>query len=344
MGFGIRSSCLIYNTVQDQVLGIGTNALQSVTTGISNYAVGLSAGISVTSGQFNILIGVQVGYHLTTGCYNTLIGWNTGYGVSATCGIQHWNTMVGYGAGELGGLQNYNTIIGLQAGYGNCGCCNVMIGTLAGYSGTRYSTLFNTFIGYYAGCTVTTGNCNTIIGTCHNLAITSGNQHLLISAGQTAVTFCPTAQIWANTTGFGFGNTAPACAVHVTGNVVASLDITAYYSDRRLKENIIIIDCAIEKIQKIKGVSYNVNKLGQDFGFEDTGLQYGLLADEVEKVLPEAVTLAPFDLDENKNSRTGENYQTVKYEKVIPLLIESIKELDNRIEKIYTKIRKVKIV
>ena len=57
----------------------------------------------------------------------------------------------------------------------------------------------------------------------------------------------------------------------------------------------------------------------------------GVLAQDVEKVLPEAVKPAPFDLiriDENTEiSRSGENYKTVQYEKLVPLLIEAIKEL-----------------
>jgi hypothetical protein len=53
----------------------------------------------------------------------------------------------------------------------------------------------------------------------------------------------------------------------------------------------------------------------------------GLFADELEAVLPEAVKLAPFDRDENGRSKTGENYKTIQYDKVVPLLVEAIKEL-----------------
>jgi hypothetical protein len=49
-------------------------------------------------------------------------------------------------------------------------------------------------------------------------------------------------------------------------------------------------------------------------------------------VLPEAVKLAPFDNDGNDNSISGENYLTVQYEKLVPLLLESIKELNKKVE------------
>ena len=70
----------------------------------------------------------------------------------------------------------------------------------------------------------------------------------------------------------------------------------------------------------------------------------GVLAQQVQKVLPQAVALAPFDADwtrdengatdgtGNQYSRSGENYLTVKYEKLAPLFIEAIKEQDLKIE------------
>jgi hypothetical protein len=59
------------------------------------------------------------------------------------------------------------------------------------------------------------------------------------------------------------------------------------------------------------------------------------------QVLPEAVKPAPFDLiriDENTEiSRSGENYQTVQYEKLVPLLIEAIKELNKEVQQLKGK-------
>ena len=60
----------------------------------------------------------------------------------------------------------------------------------------------------------------------------------------------------------------------------------------------------------------------------------GVFAQDVEKVQQEAVELAPFDNDSDDNSISGENYLTVQYEKLVPLLIESIKELKKEIEEL----------
>jgi hypothetical protein len=52
----------------------------------------------------------------------------------------------------------------------------------------------------------------------------------------------------------------------------------------------------------------------------------------VQAVLPEVIKPAPFDTDENGASKSGENYLTVQYEKIVPLLIEAIKELSKKVE------------
>ena len=64
----------------------------------------------------------------------------------------------------------------------------------------------------------------------------------------------------------------------------------------------------------------------------------GVIAQEIQEVLPEAVAFAPFDRDENDNSKSGENYLTVRYEKIVPLLIEAIKELQLEVDIIKKKI------
>jgi hypothetical protein len=70
----------------------------------------------------------------------------------------------------------------------------------------------------------------------------------------------------------------------------------------------------------------------------------GVIAQEVEKVLPQVVKLAPFDIeyiDGTKKSKSGENYKTVQYEKLIPLLIEAIKEQNNKIDYLQEQITKL---
>jgi hypothetical protein len=111
------------------------------------------------------------------------------------------------------------------------------------------------------------------------------------------------------------------------GEIVATNEITAYYSDRRLKENVKVIDNAIEKVLTLNGITYTPNDLAESFGYNKNTKIVGLFADEVNAVLPEAVKMAPFDRGEDGNSKSGENYKTIQYEKLVPLLVEAIKEL-----------------
>ena len=63
-----------------------------------------------------------------------------------------------------------------------------------------------------------------------------------------------------------------------------------------------------------------------------------LIAQEIQKVIPDAVTTAPFDTDENGNSKTGEEYLTVQYERLIPILVQAIKEQQLKVKELLQKI------
>lgn len=123
--------------------------------------------------------------------------------------------------------------------------------------------------------------------------------------------------------GFSVGTTADpgAGAIYATGN------ITAYYSDQRLKTVSGRIENALDKVDSLSGVYYTNNDVAKAHGYTSEDVQVGVLAQEVEAVLPQVVKAAPFDLDENGNSKSGENYKTVQYDRLVPLLIEAIKEL-----------------
>jgi hypothetical protein len=129
-----------------------------------------------------------------------------------------------------------------------------------------------------------------------------------------------------------------AASSGVSGEIRAANQITAYYSDERLKENIETITNALDKVVSLRGVTYTANQLAESFGFTNKETQVGVLAGDVKKVLPEAVKPAPFDLiriDENTEiSSSGENYMTVQYEKLVPLLIEAIKELKAEVDEL----------
>jgi len=132
--------------------------------------------------------------------------------------------------------------------------------------------------------------------------------------------------------------------VRTSNTFYAGGDVVAYSSDIRLKENIKPIDNAIDKIMKLNGVYYTWKDMVTDVGF--TPLQkdeVGVLAQEVQEVLPEVVTAAPFDCEIDPptgktQSKSGQNYLTVKYEKLVPLLIEAIKEQQTTIQQLNSRI------
>jgi hypothetical protein len=135
-----------------------------------------------------------------------------------------------------------------------------------------------------------------------------------------------------------------AAGVDVIGAITATGDITAYSSDKRLKTNIEIINDPLSKINKLSGFTYDWARdkciiAGFDANDEK---QIGVFAQDVQSVIPEAVKLAPFDRDDNGNSKSGDNYLTVQYEKIVPLLIESIKEQQKQINELRNEVELLK--
>ena len=113
-------------------------------------------------------------------------------------------------------------------------------------------------------------------------------------------------------------------ALHITGDVEATGDIVAFASsDERLKDNIQPIDNPLEKLSQISGKTFDWNEEKQNIY---KGRDYGVIAQEIEAVLPELV-----------NTREDTGYKAVKYDKLVPLLIESIKELQKQIEELKSK-------
>jgi len=114
---------------------------------------------------------------------------------------------------------------------------------------------------------------------------------------------------------------AQTSGIHrATGNIISNT------SDARLKTNIENIPNALDKVLSLNGVTYNWNENTPD-DFDKEKTEVGLIAQEVQKVLPEIIHDAPFDRDLDGNSISGEEYITLQYERVVPLLVEAIKEL-----------------
>jgi hypothetical protein len=118
---------------------------------------------------------------------------------------------------------------------------------------------------------------------------------------------------------FGVGTAASG----TPGEIRATNNITAYFSDDRLKKRLGNIENALAKVMTLNGFQYEANETAQALGYT-VKPEIGLSAQEVQAVLPEVVVPAPID----------EQYLTIHYERVIPLLVEAIKELKKEIDEL----------
>lgn len=138
-----------------------------------------------------------------------------------------------------------------------------------------------------------------------------------------------------------YGGTTQVGTLTGTGNLSVTGEVTAYSSDSRLKTDVIEIDNALDKVSAIRGVtfSWDVGK-AKELGFQPhTGRDIGVIAQEVQAVLPEAVRPAPFDWDNiEQASRSGEDYLTVQYEKLTALLIEAVKQLKTEVDELRSRL------
>jgi hypothetical protein len=125
-----------------------------------------------------------------------------------------------------------------------------------------------------------------------------------------------------------------------SGPIHCTNDIIAYYSDERLKNKTGLIVGALDKVKKLSGFYYTNNELANSFGFNDKDVKVGVSAQEVQAVLPMAVKPAPFDCEKGQ-SKSGDDYLTVQYEKLVPLLIEALKEEAQKREELEKLVQKL---
>ena len=115
-------------------------------------------------------------------------------------------------------------------------------------------------------------------------------------------------------------------SISSSGDILADGDVVAYNSsDERLKDNIEVIQGSLDKIGEIRGVEFDWNEKSPGWA-QERGHDVGVIAQEVQKVLPEIVT-------KRKNGYLG-----VDYKRLVPLLIESIKELKEEVEILKKKV------
>ena len=116
------------------------------------------------------------------------------------------------------------------------------------------------------------------------------------------------------------GMTYSSNILDVTGQIRATGDVTAFFSsDRRFKDNIKVIDNALEKVDKIRGVEFDWNEKSE---YEEFGHDIGVIAQEVETAVPEIVI------------ERDDGYKAVNYQKLTALLIQAVKELKEEIKEL----------
>jgi hypothetical protein len=218
-------------------------------------------------------------------------------------------------------------------------------GTLTSCTGLPISTgVSGLGTGVATALAVNTGSAGAVVlfngalgtpssGTLTNCTFPTLNQNTTGSAA----TFTSTSQnSQFNSVGVGTAASATAGEIRATG------DVTSNYSDERLKTDITEISGALDKVMQLRGVTFRANELAESFGYSTEKEQVGVIAQDVEKVLPQIVVPAPFDIMQLQEgveiSRSGENYKTVHYEKLVPLLIQAIKEQQIMIEELQKKV------
>jgi hypothetical protein len=122
----------------------------------------------------------------------------------------------------------------------------------------------------------------------------------------------------------GVGTTASG----TTGEIRATNAITSYFSDDRLKTRTGNIQNALEKVLSLDGFHYHANETAVALGYDASKQEVGLSAQQVQAVLPEVIAPAPVD----------PQYMTMHYERLVPLLVEAIKEQQKQIEELKAKL------
>ncbi len=335
------------NTIGIKNMFFGYQTGYHNTDGIYNQFFGYKAGFSNTSGGHNVFIGYQSGYHNTTAWTNTFIGGFSGYDnttgtqnvfLGASSGANNSsgynNVYVGYSAGNQNTTGHGNVFLGYEAGRNEGGSNKLYIDNTNTSSPLIYGDFNSNYLRFNGnvGISVTPAYTLDINGT---LNIRRNGTPALFISGYEA--------IWCNGTYFswGYGATYNAFADKVSIGTTNTSGYMLYVygsayttgswlgSDARFKDDIQEIEQPLEKVLRMKGVNYHwKTEEYRDRNFPE-GRHYGVIAQDIEKVLPEIVM-----------ETNGE--KAVAYTEIIPVLIEAMKEQQKLIEKQQTEIDELK--
>lgn len=303
--FGLNNSSTFLGLYAGNFTMTGTNntgtgylALAANTTGMDNTASGLNALRSNTTGNSNTANGVSALFGNSAGANNTATG---AFALeSNTTGTD--NTASGYASLRSNTTGNQNTASGYASLYYNTGFFNSAFGYLALYNNSTGSN--NLALGHGAGSAFTTGDYNIAIGNsgvageANTIRIGSNNQTRAFIAGIRGIT-----------TGV-----ANAVAVVVDSNG----QLGTVSSSRHVKDDIADMGETSSVLKKLRPVTFHYKA---DQNPKGRSLQYGLIAEEVEKVAPGLVA----------RSANGE-IETVYYQHLTPMLLNEYQKQQRLIE------------
>jgi hypothetical protein len=350
------ANTLFANTTGSSNTAVGYNSLPVNTTGYGNTAIGRSALEGNTTGNFNTALGAHVPGSVggplqsnTTGGANTAIGVGTlfsnttatdntavGYLNSYNNTTGSYCTSVGSQALRNNTTAAYNTAVGFASLYSaTTGAGNNGFGFYSGYGIT--TGIGNNCIGYYSGFSLTTGNYNVLIGEqagYYSIATTTGFHNTYIGGlvRGSAGTNNNEIVIGYDTAGKGSstGVINPAGGSMYQGNNTTTWATT---SDRRIKKNIVDNNDGLAKINslRVRNFEYRTEdeidpELPKSAAIKTSGVQIGVIAQEIREVLPECV----------KEESTG--VLSVNSDRLIWHLVNAVKELSAEIALIKSKL------
>jgi trimeric autotransporter adhesin len=320
-----------YNTI------IGFQAGNNLTGGVNawdgayNTILGYQAGYQILKGHKNVLIGYQAGYKIRDNRYNIIIGEGAGYNLEGELGnvfSGQANLIMGLNTGKDLTTGSANIFLGFEAGY-NCAPDaedNVWIGLGAGRSSASSGSVF---LGKYAGFRENSDN-KLIIQTGYTGTDNLTNALIYGDFSTKELRFNANVGINRNySTSYGLmvdGGTNTTYSMYIAKGayVVGTLSAATVVqrSDKRFKQNISSIVNARDIIQQMNGVYYDWNFEELPEEGVDNRRQIGLVAQEVEEVLPELVFT-----DED-------GYKSVDYSKLTAVLVQAFKEQQLEIEQL----------
>lgn len=319
-------------TTGSQNTAIGYHALTLATTAIENIAIGhdcMSKGV-VTGFGYNIGIGYQALEDVTSGSHNIAIGREALDSITTT----NYNTAIGSYAARNLQTGEYNTIVGYEAASTGAftGSGNSILGTFSGFKLTSGTN--NCIMGRSALYETTTGGSNTSIGTYSGYSVTTGSNNTLIgySAGYSS---SPSGSITTGSNNVVLGNNS------VSNLYCADTSISS--SDSRDKTDVTSFTIGLNWIEALRPVTYRWDRrtwYGTDaepFGTPDGSkkrqrLHLGFLAQEALAV--EQANGYGTNNDDSlilNLTDDGMSYG-MKYERLVPILVNAIKELSARVK------------